>query len=852
MAPASQEETAPTGPLLGNEVAKRQAAEVLSAAKKGPAPLALVAGEKGVGKTRFGWEIQRLEGAKTFAHIRMPAAEGKGPYEALGSVAVSLVQVAQSSFPDWIGQAGPLVTLAPALAAGEPHKDAAKLLDAFERFLRGLSERMPLALFFDDADRLPSESWAALSHLARRGIGGLAIFAAVRGESLPSGWKELEKEKKGVTIRLRPIPEGLLKPLVQQILGPPAVSEVLVREVAFITEGVPLFVGEFLKIGKRKGFVFPEGDRWSTDLDRRARYVEDSLPPELEEKLVATARSLPPSHQKALGLLAMMPGPASAGEIGIASPIPASQLSVVLADLVAKRLVVKRTIEKVALHALTAKRVREAFSGIFPQKEARAAHEKFARHLEKLAAEGKKVSAEALAHHFDGAGTLDRAAQYLLAAGEEALAAGRVQRAAELLLRAREDSDALVATGKGKKSFLGGLFAKGTDLTKVHGLLGDAYLRLGKNEEALASLQRAIAEGDPKKEPERLGVHRGLGTAYLKLGNYGEAEKHLAAAQAKGAASSPDIDCYLGQLHLARDRYDPAREVVERALASLGEKGDPELRALAHHELGRSLYLGGRWEDAHAHWTIEREILQQQGLEFHLPRNLAAVALYRLRRGRILGALELLERARLFAAKTENREIEPRIHHGFGAVYLVRDEVARAFLEFQHGLEKANELHQPDRTARLVQGLGLAYLAAGKIHEALDHCAKGQELFERLRFRRGLADNHHLRGRISMASGNGSMAEQHFGYALKEYKEIGTSWRLPPLYLSYHRLNRALGRKDQSEKFLKEAERIARSTDDRTSLSEVFRTHAEVFQERGDEEKSDEYLKRAVEALKET
>jgi DNA-binding SARP family transcriptional activator len=114
-------------------------------------------------------------------------------------------------------------------------------------------------------------------------------------------------------------------------------------------------------------------------------------------------------------------------------------------------------------------------------------------------------------------------------------------------------------------------------LTLSHRSVADAYAHLGRHDEAMHHLHRALAAAEASDERIVEGhVHYGISAAYEQRGDYESAVKH--SAEALRLYSTTTNQLAIGQAHAAvgwhsalAERYEDAREHTERAVEMFTE-----------------------------------------------------------------------------------------------------------------------------------------------------------------------------------------------------------------------------------------------------------------------------------------
>ncbi len=127
---------------------------------------------------------------------------------------------------------------------------------------------------------------------------------------------------------------------------------------------------------------------------------------------------------------------------------------------------------------------------------------------------------------------------------------------------------------------LGGLVARNPRMLEVWDLYVQALLKMGKKEEALDGLKKAIAASP--EESTRLFVT--VAEISLGLGRVEEAERHAEIARKRGDPAADDV---FARIHLVRREWDAAEKEAKASLAAHPKKRLPYL-ILAQVELSRN------------------------------------------------------------------------------------------------------------------------------------------------------------------------------------------------------------------------------------------------------------------------
>jgi len=444
----------------------------------GPARVALVAGEGGVGKTRLVTEALAVLPAGAVVMT------GRAEQGALGHPYGLLLEAVEPLVTGWTEPPGPLAARAEALRAllapvapglGRPGGDPVtgeELLRAAVELVRHLAGDGPGVLVFEDLHWADAESIGLLGRLAATPGLGLAVVGTYRPEGTAGGQVAtllagLDRAIPVEHIDLDRLPEPALGELLAAVYGrpvPAAVAESLYRR----TLGNPFFIEELLVTARGAPPETLAGLPLPASLTEAVLGHLDQLDPEarrIAEAAAVLGQRIP------FDLLAAVTG---TGE---------EALIAVLRALVGAGLIVEEDTDLFSFrHALT----REAVAVRLLGRERRRLHE---RALTELTRSGSD-DWSALAAHAAGAG---RDAELLDAA----------TRGAERYLRSGATVQALRLARLG-------LEHAGADDARLHELAARAAWSAGRRPEALelATRWRELAEGDDPQSVRALLLAR--------------------------------------------------------------------------------------------------------------------------------------------------------------------------------------------------------------------------------------------------------------------------------------------------------------------------------------------------------
>lgn len=322
-----------------------------------------------------------------------------------------------------------------------------RLFEEFIQLLRMLAQRQPLLILLDDLQWIDPASAALLSYMVRRLAGSrILLLGSYRSSEVEASDYSDLKEEENEPHSLVPLLQELKRrfgdfeidldqttlqkgrAFVDALLDsePNVLAESFRAELLQRTLGHPLFTVELLYDMRERGdLVQDENGRWvqSDNIDWEA------LPARMEAVINQRISRLPPLLQEALKV-ASIEGDTFTAEVA-ANLLGVSDWEMVqlLSGVAGRqhRLVNPHGHQRLGGQLLSRYRfvhivVQSHLYGSLDSTERAYLHEAVGNTLEQLAAEQSEVVAEQLAHHFQAAGLLAKAIDYLHEAGRRAIA----------------------------------------------------------------------------------------------------------------------------------------------------------------------------------------------------------------------------------------------------------------------------------------------------------------------------------------------------------------------------------------------------------------------------------------------
>ena len=668
--------------LIGREFELERVAAGVAAARDGQPAFFLVAGEAGVGKTRFLREIAaraRAMGGRVLEGGCVQVGTEGLPFGPLIEALRGLSHVLPPADLDELLGSGraDLARLMPhlqregegALDLVPPDSSAqGRLFEHVLLLLERLATHAPLLVVIEDVHWADRSTLDLLGFLARNlRHGPIVLMVTYRSDELHRRHPllpflaEQERSGRAERLELRRFDRSELAAQLAAILGVQPDPE-LVERIMARSEGNAFYAEELLATGAPAG----------------------RLPDTLREVLLARIATLGEPTQDLVRL-------ASAGGMRIAPTLLASvlgtderDLDAALGEAVARHVLVKLDGATEARYAFRHALVQEAMYGELLPGERTRLHAAFARALADAAPreadeaprEADSSRAAELAYHWQAAHDLPRAFDAWIMAG---IAAEAIYASAE----AREDFERALELWDQVPDA-----AARAPLDRVDLLMRAAFHAEGPApSRSVAYIREAIGLVDTAIDPTRAGLlHERLGQYSLfaldqasALAAYQEAVR-LVPAEPLSAARSLVLSG-LGRLYASTDRPVEAVAVCEEALSVARAAGAREVESRALLPLGLSLVLLGDVETGLATLRAGRKVAADLGDAHEVARALTWM----------VGAL--LEAGRYQEAAVAGLEAEAyALRHGLGVRWAPNALISMAGALFQLGRwEEASE-----------------------------------------------------------------------------------------------------------------------------------------------------------------
>ena len=439
-APASMLERIARGHLVARERELHEARSLWQQVADGQSQMLLISGEPGVGKTRLTRELAAQAAVSGGTVLTGECyAEAGAPYAPISQIiqqAVDGRSPGELGLPEFV--LADLVTLAPVLRAHhpdippnppvDPHTEQQRLSESIVLLFSALSRQGPVLLVLEDAHWADGGTLSMLRHLARRShqpdLRLLTVMTYREVEldearALNEVLLDLGRERLATRIKLTRLSRDqtgeLLAVLFQEEITPDFLDGIY-RE----TEGNPFFVEEVCKALIEQGVLTRQGGRW-----QRPSMAEVQVPQSVRVAIQGRLARLPEDAQEMLRRASVIGREFDVSilrlvceldEDHLIDALEAGERAQLIEELHRPGEPRSASPRFTFLHALIPHTLAEAVSGLRRQR----IHRRVAEALEHLSGDRLDELAPRIGRHFAEAGEWDKAADYLLQAGDQA------------------------------------------------------------------------------------------------------------------------------------------------------------------------------------------------------------------------------------------------------------------------------------------------------------------------------------------------------------------------------------------------------------------------------------------------
>ena len=789
-----------TSSMVGRDEELAELRGLVSAIRAGRGRAAVLLGEPGVGKSRLlrelrdGSDVRWLEarcasygenvaygliGELVAACLGLPPASN--PLERRAALEAWARALLGDAWSPTYASLGHLLSLplAPDIAATleplSPQALRVHYLAALEMILRRLCADGPAVVVLEDCHWADPSSVDVVSRLLPLALElPMLLLLTSRPERSAAGWRLVEAARETfgdalAELPLRPLDASDSSLLVGNLLEIESLPQNIRTSILERAEGNPFFVEELIRMLIERGWVVRKGDFWVGSGSIKDAEVPDTL----RGLLLARIDRLPDEARLTLRMASVIGRDIPLHLLEAITGDPAStSRSLGLAE--AAGLVRFAAAGPEPGYRFRHGLIQEAAYDSLLKADRRRLHRKVGEALEARLGDLRDEFAPILGLHFERAGDVEKAADYLYSAGRQALrrralmeARGLLDRAAAMLDDAAESPEferrrIEVAIERASAGVLAVDYA--TDVAILadavaraerlgdERLLGLTYARevgtkalrgwiLGPNEQREA-VERAMAIGLRLGDPEILAIPRAIhGLMLIHDGRRREAIPVLGEAVdllERFVVNEASFYAFsLALTHAELGDFESADRVTSRAQELADRSGDP--KALADADIFRAIILSiqGRFEEAIAYARSGGELATSIGELMCMTMASMVVGESELAMERHGPAIEWLERAQDLAGQCQAVDVGRMTTVTLKVAQALAGEGTRALSGLDLLLEQTREAGDPLQEAVVLmrRAQANAMLPAGDRVSARTDAASAVALLRRLEVR---------------------------------------------------------------------------------------------------------------------
>jgi class 3 adenylate cyclase/tetratricopeptide (TPR) repeat protein len=439
-----------TTPLVGREEEIELLMRRWAQAKAGEGCVVLISGEPGIGKSRLTETVQERLGAEPYTRLRFfcsPHHQDSVLYPAITQVEraagfrredpreerLDKLETLLARATNHVSDAAALIADLLSIPAGDryptleltPYKRKQKTLAALVAQVEGLSGKEPVLMVFEDVHWSDPTTRELLDLLIDR-VPRLPVLLVItfRPEFAPP-WVGRPNVTVITLSRLKPRQRA---EMIGHLMWGKTLPKEITDQIINRTDGVPLFIEELTKSVVESGLLVEAGDHYAVTRPTGPL----AIPTTLHASLLARLDRLAPTREVAQIGSAL--GRSFSHElIAAVAQMPQQKLDEALEQLVQAELIFRRGSPPDAEYTFKHALVQDAAYDTLLRSRKQQLHARIATTLENQFPETAAAEPAILAHHNTEAGFRDNALNYLVKAGQQAVARSAMVEAVALL-----------------------------------------------------------------------------------------------------------------------------------------------------------------------------------------------------------------------------------------------------------------------------------------------------------------------------------------------------------------------------------------------------------------------------------
>ncbi len=799
--------------------------------------LIIISGEAGVGKTRLANEvISLLPDRILFTGASFPAMS-QSPYYAARYVLQEIVtkyeELAREIFVEHLTlpQKRIISNFLPNLTQGfsKATGDRLMLFDTVTKFTDKLSEKIPLAILFDDL-HWASESTIDLLHFILKSKKSFyPMFGTYRLEEIkgtPFSEKIAFMGREGLykEISLETLSQDSTQEMIGTILNH-RVYPSLVKFIYKESGGNPFFIEEILKEMKESRTLYKTADGYELD-----KGVTFHIPKTIEDTVIHKLSLVDKKLLEVTNIAALIGEDFDFSLIHSITELNEGELYDQLDQLKAFQFL----IEKVG-HVYSFKE--DIFRQVIVDKiltgTKRVLHEKIAETIEKILPDSPEKF-EQLAYHYYNSENNKKLGEYAQKAGDHARSVYAHKEAIRFYNWALK--------GEMKSDQRGRIYRK----------IGEELAIKGEYEYSIKSFNEALKNIENKKE--EAGIYKELGHTYVDLGNYTMALFNLREARKTYSSRQDKYSCdpYMAWVYMEMGKEKSAMRSIERAITRIDKERSPKEYAQALNTMATINRRRGKNNKALKLYDEAIKITEEIGYKKGVGDLYTNMANVYLGINELDKAKEYSEKAIEIYEDTGFKEGEIRTLFTLGNLEMRRNKLNQAEEYLRKALEMEEWVGGIKSKVLLLDSLGYISLVKGAQKDAINLYKQAEEEAKKTESPEDLVRTYATMVTIyTEYLRNLEKAEQNLKKAEKWLPKIDPGITLSHFYLAKARHSLAIGEFEGGINIIKDSLLpLAKKIDDFTLLSSIYILWAQFYAKKEWGKWGERYIEMAMEYAK--
>jgi len=646
------------------------------------------------------------------------------------------------------------------------------MFDKITDLIQDLSEKNPVLLIIDDFQWIDPASAQLLHHLARHTqSNSVFILAAYRPEELT---REKEFPMEGALDRMkeeRLVEEisvdrmdfmnssAMVKNMLKSEELPQSFLLMLYRE----TEGNPYYTIEILNSMMEEGIIDPYSYNW----DPEEELSDINIPPAIKDITSRRIERLTKKEKKVLMYAAVIGTEFSFEVLENTINIDVIELLDIIEELEVKGLIHEKEDDDEEVFRFNHIQIRLTLYSNMGKSRRRILHKQVGNSIEEIYEDELVEHHYALSRHFYEGKDYEKAYDYSIKSGDNALSSFAIEHAIEHYERAlyslrkirgledKQEKEIVLLLKIGELAFEISDMDLGRDITeqllelsreagdkktesKAHRLLGHILRDVQEYDEAGAHYEQSLKISE--EQSDHVGIadcNRGLGYLHWREGAFDEAIEHYKKAESMAEeAGREDILALtyldMGNTYAHRGENDRAIEHYQKSIPTFKKNNSFRELAKAYNNIGDQYMKKEKWDQAIECLDKTVEYAKKIG-------NNGFIGWGYFNKAEALARKGDTDKAEIFAERAESIMSNMNDLVGLSAVYQTmgiinrkRDKYEEALDKLWHGMSIIEDLDIPFTKAEMKYNVGLVYEKKGELDKAKMYLEDSCETFKRI------------------------------------------------------------------------------------------------------------------------